>query len=104
MKETTGWKKENPESKKARQAGAFSGNKNSAPGRNATKSKTPAASKSAAPAKSAATDWRAAKSKAPVGNAAAKQKPSRPAAKCPHFGKCGGCQYLDMPYEKQLKH
>ena len=104
MKETTGWKKENPGSKKAREAGAFSGNRNSAPGRNAAKSKAPAAGKSAAPAKSAATDWRAAKSKAPVGNAAAKQKPSRPAsaAKCPHFGKCGGCQYLHLSYEEQL--
>ena len=30
MKETTGWKKENPGSKKAREAGAFSGNRNSA--------------------------------------------------------------------------
>ena len=111
MKETTGWKKENPGSKKenpgskkAREAGAFSGNRNSAPGRNAAKSKAPAAGKSAAPAKSAATDWRAAKSKAPVGNAAAKQKPSRQAsaAKCPHFGKCGGCQYLHLSYEEQL--
>ena len=111
MKETTGWKKENPGSKKenpgskkAREAGAFSGNRNSAPGRNAAKSKAPAAGKSAAPAKSAATDWRAAKSKAPVGNAAAKQKPSRQAsaAKCPHFGKCGGCQYLQLSYEEQL--
>ena len=80
MKETTGWKKETPGSKKARQAGAFSGNRNSAPGRNA------------------------AKSKAPVENAAAKQKPSRQAstAKCPHFGKCGGCQYLHLSYEEQL--
>ena len=80
MKETTGWKKENPGSKKAREAGAFSGNRNSAPGRNA------------------------AKSKAPVENAAAKQKPSRQAstAKCPHFGKCGGCQYLHLSYEEQL--
>lgn len=60
--------------------GSFSGNRNSAPGRNA------------------------AKSKAPVGNAAAKQKPSRQAsaAKCPHFGKCGGCQYLHLSYEEQL--
>ena len=80
MKETTGWKKENPGSKKAREAGAFSGNRNSAPGKNV------------------------AKSKAPVGNAAAKQKPSRPAsaAECPHFGKCGGCQYLHLSYEEQL--
>lgn len=23
--------------------------------------------------------------------------------KCPNFGKCGGCQYLDMPYPKQLE-
>lgn len=23
---------------------------------------------------------------------------------CPHFKSCGGCQYLDMPYEKQLEH
>lgn len=23
---------------------------------------------------------------------------------CPHFKNCGGCQYLDMPYEKQLEH
>lgn len=22
---------------------------------------------------------------------------------CPNFGKCGGCQYLNMPYEKQLE-
>ena len=22
---------------------------------------------------------------------------------CPNFGKCGGCQYLDVPYEEQLK-
>ena len=21
---------------------------------------------------------------------------------CPNFKKCGGCQYLDMPYDKQL--
>ena len=22
---------------------------------------------------------------------------------CPAFGRCGGCQYLDIPYEKQLR-
>ena len=22
---------------------------------------------------------------------------------CPHFGSCGGCSYLDMPYDKELK-
>lgn len=22
---------------------------------------------------------------------------------CPNFKKCGGCQYLDVPYEKQLE-
>ena len=22
---------------------------------------------------------------------------------CPNFKKCGGCQYLDLPYEEQLK-
>lgn len=22
--------------------------------------------------------------------------------KCKHFGKCGGCHYQDLPYEKQL--
>lgn len=23
--------------------------------------------------------------------------------KCPHFGRCGGCEFQDIPYEKQLK-
>ena len=22
---------------------------------------------------------------------------------CPHFGECGGCTYLSLPYEEQLK-
>ena len=26
----------------------------------------------------------------------------KPAALCRHFGKCGGCKYLDMSYEEQL--
>ena len=44
------------------------------------------------------------------GNNDHKQQGSRPAKtkaqksdKCPVFGKCGGCQYLDIPYEKQLE-
>ena len=34
-----------------------------------------------------------------------KKLPNKPVQKslCPHFKKCGGCQYLDMPYEKQLE-
>ena len=25
------------------------------------------------------------------------------APSCPHFGECGGCTYLSLPYEEQLK-
>ncbi len=37
-----------------------------------------------------------------------KEKPERsvkkkPKSRCPVFKECGGCQYLDMPYEEQLK-
>lgn len=32
-----------------------------------------------------------------------KSSPSRIAAKCKHFGKCGGCHYQHLPYEKQLQ-
>lgn len=28
--------------------------------------------------------------------------PDEVAAPCPHFGSCGGCLYLSLPYEKQL--
>src|SRR5512147_1154967 len=28
--------------------------------------------------------------------------PDRIAAKCKHFGVCGGCHYQNLPYEKQL--
>ena len=31
-------------------------------------------------------------------------KTERKKSLCPHFKTCGGCQYLDMPYEKQLEH
>ena len=24
--------------------------------------------------------------------------------KCPYEKKCGGCQYIDLPYEEQLKN
>jgi 23S rRNA (uracil1939-C5)-methyltransferase len=30
--------------------------------------------------------------------------PSRAAARCPHFGTCGGCNYQHIPYEEQLKY
>jgi 23S rRNA (uracil1939-C5)-methyltransferase len=30
--------------------------------------------------------------------------PERVAAPCPHFGRCGGCQYQHMPYEAQLRY
>ena len=30
--------------------------------------------------------------------------PERIAAPCPHFGRCGGCQYQHMPYEAQLRY
>lgn len=32
----------------------------------------------------------------------AKRPPRKQAALCPYAKKCGGCQYTDMPYEKQL--
>ena len=34
----------------------------------------------------------------------AQTKTDRKKSLCPHFKTCGGCQYLDMPYEKQLEH
>ena len=34
----------------------------------------------------------------------AEAKTERKKSLCPHFKTCGGCQYLDMPYEKQLEH
>ena len=34
----------------------------------------------------------------------AEAKTERKQSLCPHFKTCGGCQYLDMPYEKQLEH
>jgi 23S rRNA (uracil1939-C5)-methyltransferase len=30
--------------------------------------------------------------------------PARIAARCPHFGVCGGCDYQHIPYEAQLKY
>jgi len=30
--------------------------------------------------------------------------PERVPAPCPHFGRCGGCQYQHMPYEAQLRY
>jgi 23S rRNA (uracil1939-C5)-methyltransferase len=30
--------------------------------------------------------------------------PDRAAARCPHFGICGGCDYQHIPYESQLKY
>jgi 23S rRNA (uracil1939-C5)-methyltransferase len=30
--------------------------------------------------------------------------PDRAAARCPHFGVCGGCDYQHIPYEAQLKY
>jgi 23S rRNA (uracil1939-C5)-methyltransferase len=30
--------------------------------------------------------------------------PARMAARCPHFGVCGGCHYQHIPYEAQLKY
>jgi 23S rRNA (uracil1939-C5)-methyltransferase len=30
--------------------------------------------------------------------------PDRAAARCPHFGVCGGCDYQHIPYESQLKY
>ena len=32
----------------------------------------------------------------------AKKTEAKKSSLCPNFKKCGGCQYLDMPYEKQL--
>jgi 23S rRNA (uracil1939-C5)-methyltransferase len=32
-----------------------------------------------------------------------KASPERIDAKCKHFGKCGGCHYQNLPYEKQLQ-
>ena len=34
----------------------------------------------------------------------AERKTARKKSLCPHFRTCGGCQYLDMPYDKQLEH
>ena len=34
----------------------------------------------------------------------AETKTDRKKSLCPHFKTCGGCQHLDMPYEKQLEH
>ena len=31
-----------------------------------------------------------------------KKTEAKKSSLCPNFKKCGGCQYLDMPYEKQL--
>jgi 23S rRNA (uracil1939-C5)-methyltransferase len=30
--------------------------------------------------------------------------PGRVAARCPHFGACGGCAWQDLAYEEQLRH
>jgi 23S rRNA (uracil1939-C5)-methyltransferase len=30
--------------------------------------------------------------------------PERVVAPCPHYGRCGGCQYQHMPYEAQLRY
>jgi 23S rRNA (uracil1939-C5)-methyltransferase len=30
--------------------------------------------------------------------------PDRAAARCPHFGTCGGCDYQHIPYESQLRY
>ena len=30
------------------------------------------------------------------------QTAKKPAALCGHFGKCGGCKYLNLSYEEQL--
>src|SRR6202140_3732019 len=30
--------------------------------------------------------------------------PERVAAPCPHFGRCGGCQYQNIPYEAQIQY
>jgi 23S rRNA (uracil1939-C5)-methyltransferase len=30
--------------------------------------------------------------------------PERVGAPCPHYGRCGGCQYQHMPYEAQLRY
>ena len=30
------------------------------------------------------------------------EAPDAVASTCPHFGKCGGCNYLTMPYAKEL--
>ncbi len=32
-----------------------------------------------------------------------KESPERIEPKCKHFGKCGGCHYQNLPYEKQLQ-
>ncbi len=32
-----------------------------------------------------------------------KESPERIKPKCKHFGKCGGCHYQNLPYEKQLQ-
>lgn len=41
-----------------------------------------------------------------LGNRNDSQKPERKEkkkSKCPYLAKCGGCQYIDIPYEQQLK-
>ena len=31
------------------------------------------------------------------------KSPSETGESCPHFGKCGGCNYISLPYEEELK-
>ena len=32
-----------------------------------------------------------------------KKSPLEKESSCPHFGVCGGCVYMNLPYEEQLK-